>query len=236
MIAFALALILLFQGGPAARPGVVTGQLRTPEGTPVIAVRVAAMPVPVSNGVQTDGIQYFEAESAVSTALTDNQGRYRLANIPPGRYYIMAGAVGEASYYPATTNFATATIVPVAAGSTTDNVDIRLLRAFGGRVSGRVNPSPSADARIQATLFGGKLEEVLVVPIGAGGVFEFGHVPPGNYLLNLFPSPPGLDTMVVKVGDKDVSGLELVSPPTRTVNRPPRASRSRRGCPSPCTG
>src|SRR2546428_236719 len=78
--------ILLFQGAAAGPAGVVTGQLRTLEGSLAIAVRVAAMPVPTGNAVPTDGPQYFVAAPPESTALTDNQGRYRL-NIPPGRYY-----------------------------------------------------------------------------------------------------------------------------------------------------
>src|SRR5262249_53817223 len=38
-----------------------------------------------------------------------------------------------------------------------------------------------------------------------------------NYLLGLFPQPPGLTSLAVQVGDADVTGLELVLPPTRMV-------------------
>src|SRR5262250_1126768 len=80
----AFAFILLFQGAPAARPGVVTGQIRTIENAPAFAVRVAAYPVPTGTAIPTDGQEYFTFQPATSTALTDSQGRYRLANVPPG--------------------------------------------------------------------------------------------------------------------------------------------------------
>ncbi len=218
VIAFALAFILLFQGGQAVQPGVVTGQLRTIDGSPAIAVRVAAVSVPVATGnaVEADGPQYYTLGFSASTALTDKDGRYRLVNIPPGRYYIVAGAIGEATYYPAAADGSTATAVTVAPASTTANLDFKLLRRFGGKVSGRVKPNTNEE-QVKATLLGGRLEELLDVPVTADGTFEFGHVPPGTYLLGLFPRPPGLASVVVKVGDADVSGLEIVPPPTRAV-------------------
>src|SRR5579871_2946437 len=88
VIGHALALILLLQGAP--RPGTVTGQLRTLDGAPAISVRVAAMPVPTSNAKPEDGVQYFTYPPPEASTLTDTQGRYRLTNLPPGRYYIMA--------------------------------------------------------------------------------------------------------------------------------------------------
>jgi hypothetical protein len=151
--------------------------------------------------------------------LTDNQGRYRLANVPPGRYYIMAGVVGEATYYPATSrpNAEGATIVTVAPGSTTDNLNFRLLLDIGRRVSGRVTPNTGLAPDVKATLAGSRVEEHLTVPLAADGSFEFGRVPPGTYLLSLFPPPAGLMPASVAVRDVDITGLQIVPPPTRTV-------------------
>src|SRR5262249_24525217 len=147
---------------------------------------------------------------------TDGQGRYRLMNIPPGRYYVIAGVVGDATYYPAAANPAGATVITIGSGSTTENLDFRLLKAFGRKVSGRVKPN-IGDTRVKATLFGGRLEEVLQVQVGPDGSFYFGHVPPGTYLLGLFPRPPGFSSLAVTVRDADVSGVELLLPPTRAV-------------------
>jgi hypothetical protein len=216
--ALALALVLLLQGGQP-RPGTVTGQLRALDGSPAIAVRVAAMPVPTSNAKPEDGVQYFQYPPPESSTLTDNQGRYRLTNLPPGRYYIMAGAFGEPTYYPGTANMETATPIMLSPGSTASaSLDFKLLRLLGGKVSGQLKTTATRDSQLKATLLGGKLEELLDATIAADGSFEFGHVPPGTYLVGLFPRPPGFSSLVVNVGDRDVAGLELAPPPTRAVS------------------
>jgi hypothetical protein len=187
------------------------------DGNPAVGIWIGAMPLPTGTAVITDGPQYYSPTVTASEILTDNQGRYRLTNIPPGRYYIIAGVVGEdATYYPAVANTRTATVLTVAPGSSTPNIDFKLLRPIGRKVSGHVKPNPN-NPEVRATFFGGRLEEVLRVQLGPDGSFDFGHVPPGNYLLGLFPQPAGLASMSVKVTDADVSGLELVIPPTHAV-------------------
>src|SRR3989449_10129710 len=159
VIAFALAFILLFQGGQAVQPGVVTGQLRTIDGSPAIAVRVAAVSVPVATGnaIEADGPQYYTLGFSASTALTDKDGRYRLVNIPPGRYYIVAGAIGEATYYPAAADGSTATAVTGGPGSTPADFDFKLLRRVGGKVSGRGKPNTDGE-QVKATPLGSQLD------------------------------------------------------------------------------
>jgi hypothetical protein len=176
------------------------------------------MPVPTSNAKPEDGVQYFTYPPPESSTLTDNQGRYRLTNLPPGSYYIMAGAFGEPTYYPGTAGMETAMPVTLGPGSTSANLDFKLLRLLGGKVAGHVKATGARDPQLKATLLGGKLEELLDAPIAADGTFEFGHVPPGTYLVGLFPRPPGFSSAVVKVGDRDVSGIELVAPPTQVVS------------------
>jgi hypothetical protein len=212
-----LALILFLQGAAAPQTGIVTGQLKTVDGAPAIAVRVAAMPVPTSTADPADGVQYFVFPPAEASTLTDRNGRYRLANVPPGHYFIMAGSMGEPTYFPAALAIDKASVVTVQPNTTSTNVDFSLLRKFGGKVSGRVNPGTGA-SQLKATLLGGQLEELLDVPIDANGVFEFGQVPPGSYLLGLFPRPPGMASVAVKVADTDVSGIELSPPPTKAVS------------------
>src|SRR5215813_5327852 len=213
MIALAFAFLLFAQGAPTAGQGVVAGQLRSLAGSPAIAVRVAAILAPTETSRPSFGSQYFYAQPPVSTTLTDSQGRYRLTNIPPGRYFIVSGV----TYYPSTVDADRAVVVTVGANSTAENLDFQLQRSFGGRVSGRVTPKPDAGKQEKAILSGVNLQEILEVPVGPDGAFEFGHVPTGAYLVDLVPPFPGMGSFRVQVGDKDITGLELLRPATHVV-------------------
>src|SRR5262245_45902635 len=105
MIAFILSLVL-FQGTPASQVGAVTGVIRNGAGQPAAGVRVSAMVKPDNAAEET---------SSVSLAQTDEQGRYRLEDIPPGSYYIAAGSADLPTYYPGTVEVAKGTAVSVKA-------------------------------------------------------------------------------------------------------------------------
>ena len=96
MAALLLNLLLFLQGIPIAQGqgGTVAGVLRNASGVPAAGVRVSAM-------AQPDSAQELSSAAAlVSIAETDEAGRYRLENVPPGRYYIVAGRVDFPTYYP----------------------------------------------------------------------------------------------------------------------------------------
>jgi hypothetical protein len=213
MIALAFAFILFAQGGPPAGQGVVSGQVRSLEGSPAIAVRVGIIRAPTETSRPSFGSQYYYAEPPVSTTLTDDQGRYRLTNIPPGRYFIVSGT----TYYPSTLDADRAAVITITPNSTMENMDFQLLRPLGGRVSGRISPKTDSRTQEKAILSGPNLQEILEVPVGADGAFEFGHVPTGAYWVDLLPPSPGMGSFRVQVGDKDVTGLELVRPATHAV-------------------
>src|SRR5678816_4383735 len=99
MMNLVLALLLLLQA-TAARPGVVTGQLQTKEGMPAAAIRISAVPAPPPNIRPSDGQNYYATDfnRVASTSLTDAQGRYRLANLAPGRYFIIASLFGYPTF------------------------------------------------------------------------------------------------------------------------------------------
>jgi hypothetical protein len=212
MIPAVLCLILLLQTTNVP-PGVLAGQLSALGGSPAIAIRVSAIPAPTAPIGVSDGQEYYRTQPPVSSALTDNQGRYRLVNIPPGRYFIVAGP----TYYPSTINPEAATVLTVTPDSTTQNLNFQLMTAFGGKISGRIRPAPGAGEQVKATLSGLNLDGVLQVPVGADGAFDFGHVAKGSYWIDLYPNYPGMGSFRVDVGDKDATGLELVRPPTRTL-------------------
>src|SRR5262245_51172274 len=76
-----------------AQTGVVTGQIRNPDGSPAAGIRVAVTEARDSNNTTA-------APVLVSITQTDASGRYRLDRVPSGRYYIVAGLVEFPTYYP----------------------------------------------------------------------------------------------------------------------------------------
>ena len=224
MFALILAFSLLLQGAPAGRGGAaqgsaVTGQIQTREGAPAAAVRVAAIPAPPSqSGIRPDdGIQYYVPPPPVRVTQTDEQGRYRLANLPPGRYLISAGLVGLATYYPGQIDALRANIVTVAADAPS-TVDFKLVTPLGGRVSGRVVPPPTQGSDEIAVMSGVTLSEVAEVQLTADGQFAFGRVPPGRYLVSVFPTPPGYGSLTVDVREADITALEIKRPTTYGIS------------------
>ena len=221
MIAFVLALALALQGGApggrggAVAPGVVTGQILTRDGAPATFVRVAAIPAPPPRA--REGLNYYVPPAPTRVTQTDDQGRYRLINLPPGEYLIAAGLIGVGTYYPDETDWlrASAVTVPADAPAT---VNIRMVTPIGARVSGRVTPPPSADAGEIAVLSGVTLAEVAEIPVGADGQFVFGRVPAGRYLVSLFPTPPGLGSLAVDLRNTDATALEIRRPLTQAVS------------------
>ena len=216
MLHTVLALLLLLQA-TAARPGVVTGQLQTKEGTPARAIRIYALPAPPPNIRPSDGQNYYATVPPASTALSDAQGRYRLANLAPGRYFIVASLFGYPTFYPATTNADGATVITVGADGPVEGVNFTVLLPPGGTVSGRVSTPPAPNSQEKAILSGVELGELLETPVGPDGTFTFGHLPKGAYFLSLFPTPPGMPSHPVQVGETDTR-VDLTRPTVRTVS------------------
>jgi hypothetical protein len=226
MLAATLALALLVQGvqdGPAPKPdasilpGAVTGQVRTVDDVPAVNVRVIALAVP-KFGTPDLALNYFSIGDPVQQTLTDNQGNYTLVDLPPNNYYILAGAAGKGTYYPNSPVLHKAEPVTVQSSVLADSINLKLLNRLGGKISGRVNADMSQLGPRVASLSGAHLEELLEVPVSPQGTYEFGHVPPGKYLLSLQPPTPGIASMPITVGDEDLSGLTLVPLPTKRVS------------------
>ena len=108
-----LALVLIQRPG-ALQPGagIVTGSIQVAGGGSPAGVRVAAVPADDPS-----------ATNFLSIAETDASGRYRLSNIPQGRYYIVAGRVNNLSYYPGGSDRSQASEVVVESAKVTANVN-----------------------------------------------------------------------------------------------------------------
>jgi TonB family protein len=181
--------------------GIVTGRLMK-NGQPAANIRVSAMAIPEA------GVSITEVSSLASVVLTDSDGRYRLENIPPGRYYVTAGFLDVPTYYPGVASIGSAKAVSVEPGVTTTGIDFTTAVSAGATVSGRViyPPGQSVPLNQKVSLVGSQrpAPESFVKPDGS---FEVQRVRPGNYTLRV----PPLATTVI-VGDADISGVEIEVP------------------------
>jgi len=112
MTGIVLSLFLL----QAAPMGVVTGIVRSLTGTPAAGVRVYAQQVRDTADANSP------AAPLEGLVQTDAAGRYRL-ELPAGRYYIASGSVSAPTYYPGTTDVASARLITVTSGGVVEWID-----------------------------------------------------------------------------------------------------------------
>jgi hypothetical protein len=148
MVSLLLPLLLMAQGAPQA--GTVTGVLKSSDGKPLPGIRMAAVAKPDSL------IDALAGAAMSSIAETDLEGRYKLENIPPGRYYIAAGRLDLQTYYPGTPDISLAKEVAVAAGFTISDMDFEMDDASFGRAEPTLGLGvPNASIPIRVTVEGG---------------------------------------------------------------------------------
>ena len=180
-----------------AQTGTATGIVRTIAGAPASGVRVAAQAL-------TDSTAGIGEGALVSLTQTDTQGRYKLENIPPGRYYIQAGLVDLPTYYPGVSTTNGARSIQITPGAALERLDFSLVVAAGVRVSGRVPLGAVRPAMVRLT--GGAIgrgSQLNTAQVQADGTFEFLRVPPGNYTLMATPTN-ALPNLTLVVADKDI--------------------------------
>ena len=86
MILFPLkALLIAAVLMPQTQPGTVAGEIRHSYGPPAAGLRVALAIR------RTDAGQPGPSVTFIAAGQTDFAGRYRLGNVAPGRYYVIAG-------------------------------------------------------------------------------------------------------------------------------------------------
>src|SRR5262245_40004872 len=123
MVALLLAIAIFAAQGIPALPnqgGTVTGVLRTADGLPAAAVRVSAL-VKLESAADLSS-----AATLAGLAETDSSGRFRLENIPPGRYFIVAGRIDLPTFYPGTLTATEAVSIQVTPGLTAPGIDFVL--------------------------------------------------------------------------------------------------------------
>lgn len=198
-----LLFLVLLQGVPVQtqQSGTVVGVLRTADGKPAAGVRVAAVP-------QSDSVEAAAAGPTLSSiAETDTDGRYKLENIPPGRYYVAAGRLDLPTYYPGTQSMVLGQVLTIRAGATTEGIDFTLQQTSAGRAETTafnvVLLGMPLNVRVEG---GGKL------PLSAGGTLTSIHLmPEGGGTALSFPinalqislSPPLTDYRIAVEGLPD---------------------------------
>jgi len=211
--------------------GVITGHVLTPDGRPAIAERIAVVPV-----AQPD---QNRATLNLPNAIleTDDRGVYRVFGLPPGRYVVSAGTGGESAaadfynrrfsyprtFHPNAIEEAKATVVEVAAGGETANVDVTLSRrAESYSASGRIvdartsQPFAGVNFGYAATRDNGRMSGAPVrdLQADAEGKFVIPKLTPGRYVVFVSSNR---DTNVYsemlpfEVTKGDVTDLELVA-------------------------
>lgn len=201
----AALLLVQFQTATTVETGAVTGRLTSGSGAPAASVRIAAMPVSDDKTA---------APVLVSISQTDETGGYRLADVPPGRYYIFAGLIDYPNYYPGTTSLEKAKVITIDPGGTVADIDFSLARPAAIRVSGRITgPSSLGDLSGRAVTLSprvpGRAVTSMTVAANADGTFVFSRVQPGNYVLS--SALRGSSILDLTVFDDDLSNVELAA-------------------------
>jgi hypothetical protein len=102
------------------------------------------------------------AASLTSLAETDEAGRFRIENIPPGNYYIVAGRVDQPTYYPGTAEIRGGRLIAVAAGETVSGIDFSVADS-SFRVAG-VSSSSGVTVTVRF-----KVDDNGKLPVSSGG-------------------------------------------------------------------
>ena len=179
-----LILLAVLQGipVPASQAGSITGVLTMATGKPAAGVRVSALARPDS---PSDALLM---SAMAGIAETDANGAYQLENIPPGRYYIVAGRLDQPTYYPGALEMSAGKDVLITPGAALTGLNFSLKDNSVGR----------ADARSGALIFATSW----TIPVRV--VVEGGKIPISDNAL--FPA-----LRLTRVSDNQILGIPLTS-------------------------
>jgi hypothetical protein len=211
----------------------VTGHIIDEHGNPVEGAAVSVLHVH-----RDAGRRLLVPAEASSMQLTDDQGRFRVYGLLPGRYFVSA-SVGQlrepltlqsrlgsdvpgyaTTYFPGTPDSADAHLVSVGISEDVTGIDFSLVRTQTARISGQVLNAAGKP-------FHGRLEMALrrraasatTDAVGAvtypDGRFEFRNVAPGEYVIQAYGGHANRSTEgefaaeIVSVNGNDVSSVFL---------------------------
>jgi protocatechuate 3,4-dioxygenase beta subunit len=171
---------------------VITGRVLDEEGEPV-----------VNADVQVSTLGYMQGRKQLSRAggaNTNDLGEYRVYGLTAGRYYVSASARTSpvvtateeyaTTYYPRTTDAASAVALQVPAGAQMRNIDVTLARTRTVSVKGRIDCTIEGQKRSLSLALTPRLSMGITnLNIGSrgavvkpDGTFEVPRVAPGSYM------------------------------------------------------
>ena len=214
--------------------GIITGNVTTPTGEPVVAVQVNAYMLRDINGRPP------RYGSQSRQKLTDDRGIYRIYGLAPGTYVVAAGGPGtpassqssgayetDVQTYAPSSSRSTAREIIVRAGEETTNVDIRYRGDPGFTVSGKARDSRSPaesywfDVTLSTINRGDAQEDLSNYQSYGGEGFAIYGVADGDYMLtgrSYFGDEWAVsESQRIRVRGADVTGIELVTKPLASI-------------------
>ncbi len=224
------------------RCAAITGQVKDRQGQPIRSVVVFAIPKPLGNlPLQPDIL------TAGRMANSDARGQYRIYNLPPGQYAVVAsygastvavGSSGSAStasslgsgflFYPENTH---PQFFAFSGGEELHNIDFSILTSAMVSVSGSVQlPDPKARFWLALSTPDQPALALAVTQAENDGKFRFTGIPPGAYNLlaiktggarNMRGAVPDSDTVfartTIQVANQDVQDISVLPEAGRTA-------------------
>jgi 5-hydroxyisourate hydrolase-like protein (transthyretin family) len=213
-----------------SRTGAIEGRLVDEFGDPMPGVTVQIARVMFAAGKRR---LMPVSGGPIATRPTDDLGQFRVFNLSPGDYYVLAlsgpfaGADDPSgfapTYFPGTRVATQAQPVHVGYADEVRGVSFGLVPASMGTVAGSVvdaagQPSGGATVLLLQTT-GGDVRAMIMARLGtaADGAFSFRNVAPGSYVIQAFGRPQGsgsiaagaFGSLVLDVPDGGISDLVL---------------------------
>jgi hypothetical protein len=208
--------------------GVITGRITDQDGDPVAGSQVSAL--------RSNYVQGRRRMAILAATMTDDQGNFRIPNLPPGRYHLGArppvpGAAGDGgdrdgpheanvpTYYPNSLDAANASPLNVVAGSELQAIDIRLRQLhvyeFKAKLVNGIDGSPATGVLNLSRYDPGSPNEAhpMGEQIREGGKVDYHNLPPGTYVAEISSNPFGLGGRhEIKITDQNVDTVLTFDP------------------------
>lgn len=216
------------------RASVISGRVLDETGEPIAGVRVWPLRSEFFRGRR-------RLVPAGNLGETDDGGNFRIVNVPPGQYVVMASSretwvtsdrqthAYAPTFFPGTARATEAAPVKVALGQETPNVDFTLVASRAVTVSGtamRSDGMPFAGGRVTLSqeVAGSTTSwstSIASAAVGADGTWQLRNVPPGEYELEASAQErdrlPERAAMTILVQGADVGGISLVADTGGTI-------------------